>query len=387
MVKIVRIRRQADDIIFKKGVLTLYTKWIMDDGGADPGDEVIIETYDRKSIGIGIYDGIEPIGVRILSIQKIKPIDEVIKENILRAYNFRRRFGWNSFRLINSDSDYMPGLIIDIYNDTAVIQSGSIGFDHYLDYIANILTSMNIAEKVYVKNTQRSRREAGLKIWSEWIRGKGDFIETIKEGEAIFKIDIEKGQKTGFFLDQRLNRLEIGLYSSDKEVLDLFSYSGGFGIHSLLSGAKKVVFVEEDKYAVELLYENLKLNNIPEENVRIYNGRVEKFFEENKEKYDVIISDPPAFIQSRSNIRKGTEKYIEILKNVLSISKKGTILFFSSCSYFLKRNKFLDMIENTFRKLNLTPLYMGGIRGASPDHPHRLDNELDYLKAAYLRIL
>jgi len=120
-VKVVRLKKGAEDIILENKKLTIYTRWIQDYGGAEAGGEVIIETYDRKTIGIGIYDGIKPIGARILSITEIAPISEIIERNIMRAYDYRKALGWKSYRLINSDGDLMPGLIINIYNDIAVI--------------------------------------------------------------------------------------------------------------------------------------------------------------------------------------------------------------------------------------------------------------------------
>ena len=119
--KVVRLKKGAEDIILENKKLTIYTRWIQDYGGAEAGGEVIIETYDRKTIGIGIYDGIKPIGARILSITEIAPISEIIERNIMRAYDYRKALGWKSYRLINSDGDLMPGLIINIYNDIAVI--------------------------------------------------------------------------------------------------------------------------------------------------------------------------------------------------------------------------------------------------------------------------
>ena len=378
MVKIVRLKRGV-----KLGNLrpTLYSKWIYDDGGAEPGEEVLIETYERKIIGIGVYDGVGPISVRILDYQPDRPIRDVIKRNILRAYSIRRRFGWDAYRLVNSDADMLPGLIIDIYRETAVIQSGSLGLDTYLHYIAEILDRYGIASRSYVRNDQRSRREVGLDIWKDWIYGVGDVDILISEGEARFKVNIEEGHKTGFFLDQRLNRLESRLYSRDTYALDLYSYTGGFGIHALLNGARKVRFVERDKRALEYLEENIKLNGLGNREYEVVGEDVYKFLENDSEKYSFISVDPNALIQRREEVSTGIERYRDLYTKAYNRLEKGGVIFLSSCSYFLKPEKYIEIIRN----LNPKPLILGRMKGASPDHPYMQNTpELQYLKAIYL---
>jgi len=385
MVRLVRLKKGADKTVKKWGWLTIYNKWILDDGGAEPGDEVIIETFDRESLGVGIFDGVGAVGVRLLS-PYIAPVSEIIERNILTAYNFRKTLGWKSFRLINSEGDSMPGLIIDIYNEIGVIQSGSAGFDYYLDYISKILVRHGIVEKVYVRNDQRSRREVGLEIWKGWIYGGGETETIVDEDGVLFKVDIERGQKTGFFLDQRMNRIEGRIYSRDKTVLDLYSYTGGFGIHALTHGSRKAYFIEEDPKAIEILYENLKLNKV-EDKAEVYNIRVEKFFNENQMKFNLLFSDPPALIPARKNYDAGIKKYIWLLNNILANVERNATIFFSSCSYFLKPNEFLELIDNTISEANLNLTYLGRLRGASPDHVYRpTDDELNYLKAIYFLI-
>jgi len=376
MVKIVRLRRRA------RILPTIFSKWVYDDGGAEPGDEVLVETYDRKTVGIGIFDGVGAISVRLLSRYSVKPVKELIHENISKAYNLRRRLGWDSYRLINSDADDLPGLIIDVYRDTAVIQSGSMGFDKYLHIVAEILYKQEIARRTYVRNDQRSRREAGLEVWRDWIYGDGDTEIIIREEEAIFKVNIETGHKTGFFLDQRINRLEVRNYCRGNKALDLFSYTGGFGIHALLNGAEKVVFVEKDPTAVEYLDENIKLNNLDKEKYEIVNSDVYQHLETEEYRYGLITVDPNALIQSREETEAGIKRYTKLYTKAYSLLERGGVAFLSSCSYFLKQEKFLGII----RELQPTPKLLGMLRGASPDHPYRLDTpELQYLKALYIQ--
>ncbi len=377
MVKVVRLKKNTRKIRY-----TIFSKWIYDDGGAEPGDEVIIETYDRKTIGIGVYDGIGAVAVRILDKTRIASISDIIKDNILKAYIYRKRLGWNSYRLVNSEGDKLPGLTIDVYKDTAVIQSGSIGIDKYLDYIAEILVREHIVENVYVRNDQRNRKEVGLEIWKDWIKGFGDVEKEIEEDSIKFIVNIEEGHKTGFFLDQRMNRIESKLYSMNMKVLDLFSYTGGFGIHSLVNNADKVVFVEKDPLAIEYLIKNIKVNNLENKRYEVIHGDAYKFFKSDTTKYGLVIVDPNALIQKREEIRSGIEKYRKLYSMAYNRLERGGIAFLSSCSYFLRTDKFLEIIYN----LDPKPNFLGRVRGASIDHIYYTDTpELAYLKALFIR--
>ncbi len=373
MVKIVRLRRRA------KPLPTIYSKWVYDDGGAEPGEEVLVETFDRKPVGIGIFDGVGAVSVRLLSIGTIDSAENLIRENILYAYRFRKALGWDSYRLVNSDGDLLPGLIIDVYSDVAVIQSGSLGMDHYLEHIKNILLRYDIARHIYVRNNQRSRKEVGLDTWADWIHGRMERI-VIDEAGVKYIVDVENGHKTGFFLDQRMNRLEARLYSRDADTLDLFSYTGGFGLHALAYGAEKVVFVEKDRTALELLYENIKLNKLEGRRYEVIDTDVWRFLEEDG-RYSLIFNDPNALIQSREEINRGVRRYKQLYKASLSKLVRGGIAFLSSCSYFLSIDKFLE-ITRSLGDIQ----FIGRVRGASPDHLYRPDTpELTYLKALYIR--
>ena len=383
--KIVRVKREVEKYIVK-GRLTIYSKWIDDDGGAEPGEEIILINKNRKTLGIGFYENIGAIGVRLLKTGVEEDIEKIIRRNLIIAYKNRVFYPFSSKRIVNADADYMPGLIVDLYNNIAVLQSSSVGMDRYVDYIAKTLRREKIAEYTYLKNDQRSRLDVGLEKRREWIGEPGESVTLIHEDKAIFNVDIEFGQKTGFFLDQRMNRIEIGRYGGEGKILDLFSYTGGFGIHLLIRKALKGVFVEESPYSIKILEENIRLNNI-ESRANIYRGRVEKFLSENSEKFDIIIVDPPAFAQNKMKIGEGLRKYREILDSVFDHINKG-LVFISSCSYFIDKEKLKkNVIEWTASNKRKNIVYLGEVRGASPDHFTRpIDKELRYLKAFLIKI-
>ena len=385
MVRVVRLKVSRDFVIgFSR--TTLYSKWILDDGGAEPGDEVIVIDKMRKSVGMGFYEGVGAIGVRLLKFGGEEPIEDVIRRNLEFAIKRREFYPFDSMRIVNADGDYLPGLIIDRYRNVAVIQSSSVGMDRYIRYIGNLLKRLNIADYIYVKNTQRSRLDAGLELYSEWLTEPMEEV-IIEEDSVKFKVNVVKGQKTGFFLDHRLNRIELSKYSHNMKVLDLFSYTGGFGIQCLAKGATKAVFVEEDEAAIELLRENLKLNNLSDK-AEIIHSRVEDFLLDVKKiNSDIIIIDPPALVPRRKDLNKGLNKYGNILREVVSKSQKGTLIFASCCSYFVKIDRFKSLIEKTCSELNKIVYYFGGVRSTSPDHIYKAsDRELQYLKAFLFRV-
>ncbi len=307
-----------------------------------------------------------------------------------KAYEARKRYRarlGSSYRLVNSDGDRLSGLIIDVYaEELAVLQSSSLAVDSLAEHIASILVKLTGVEAVYEKSLQRSRRDIGLEPRSRWLLGRKPRV-IVEEGPARFIVDVVRGQKTGFYLDQRLNRLEFQeLAYEGSRVLDVFSYTGGFGIHASLAGAKEVVFLEEDPSAVELLRENLRLNGV--ENYRIINESIWKAEGVPQDYFDLIAVDPPAFIQSgsREAVERGFRAYKRAYSWSLEKARDGAIVYLSSCSYFLTRDLFLEAIASSAGVAGVEYRIMGSLRGAGPDHALRGEEYLDYLKGAFIHV-
>ena len=381
--KTVVLKKEAESLV-SSGTLTIYSKWVKK-VHAEPGDFVRVYV-DDEPIGVGFYEGIGAIGVRILSFEEHLDLLELLEHKIFKALKVRERLKVEgSFRLVNAEGDGLPGLIVDVYNDIAVIQSSSIGFDKNVEVIANILRKLLNLKTVYLRCDQRSRREVGLPIVRKPLYGNN--VRTIiEEGNARFYVDVEKGQKTGFFLDQRVNRLYLGeIVWERSKVLDLYSYTGGFAIHALHSKAKEAVLVEESPYAVEEAYRNLKLNKVHEK-ARIVNARVESFLEAIDEKYDVVIVDPPALIPALQYKEGGLKAYRSLYSKVFNIVEEDGILVASSCSYFLSQQEFIDLIEEVALKSG-REVRIFKISSASSDHLSRpQDDFLRYLKVLFLNV-
>ena len=376
----------------REGYGFVYNKWLsFPEGEPSVGEYVRLVSVDAEVLGCGVFESVGPVGVRVLSLREcFSSLEEAVYERILRAFRVREELGYadgGAYRLVNSDGDLFSGLIVDVYNDVVVIQSSSQAVDKIMPTIVEVLVEILGKDiTVYEKSVQRSRRDIGLGFVEKFYRGR-KHRTIIVEGNSKFIVDVVKGQKTGFFLDQRDNRVKLEKYvKGGEKVLDLFSYTGGFGIHAANSGAKHVVFVEEDPNAIAILKRNIKLNKLG--SYEIYEGNVWSFLNKaisKGEKYDVVIVDPPAFIQSKDGFRRGYEAYKKLFQQATSLVGEGGILFLSSCSFFLKREDFLKIIHETM--LDRYDYVIVDVGRTSGDHVLRyVDKHLDYLKTAYVYV-
>ncbi len=372
--------------LVKRGALSIYNKWVLDaTPGLKAGDVVRVYGVEEGFLGVGFYETYGAIGVRLLS-EVDEPIDEHFLKRRLRAAAERRlRMGLREFyRLIHAEADQMPGLIVDYYKDIAVIQSSCSGFDRQLTVLAEAIADVLGVSQVYVRNDVRSRREVGLPTYRGRLLGSGESRTTIREGAAVFIVDVLRGQKTGFYIDQRPNRIELEHYVRDGDrVLDLYSYSGGFGIHAALMGAE-VTFVEESPIAMELCRENAKLNAV-EGHCRFIQAKVRDFLARDESRYDVIVIDPPALAQTQEQLGDAVKTYFAVNRSALSHLKSPGLLFTSSCSFFVSQPQFRKVVLDAFKRIGLKPYFMGRVRGPSPCHPiDPRSPATAYLKAYYI---
>ncbi|MHA1310699.1 MAG: class I SAM-dependent rRNA methyltransferase [Candidatus Helarchaeota archaeon] len=358
------IKSKSSEIIYKKNIRKI-------EEGLNPGDMVEIYNEYNELLGIGFYESMENIGIRIMTFGEDTFDEDYIIKKFKNAKKLRNKLGFtDNFRWINSTGDSFSGLIVDKFNDLVVIESFSVGIDKILNRIADIIMNIDRDIKaVYVRNDVRNRKRFNLKIWKGFI-GNPIEIKTqtiIKESSAKFYVDIEKGNKTGFYLDQKPNRIESEKYAKNcKNVLDCFSYTGGFGIHAILQGAS-VTFVEHDPNSVQMLKKNLALNDISS-GFKIYETDFWQYIKKDDNKYDMIILDPPSFISNRNEIKIGEQKYYKMNYLALPRLNDGGILVTSSCSYFLDINRLQSIILKAADNLNIKLIRLGRVRGASVCH-------------------
>ena len=375
----------------KRGSLLVYRKWVR--GRREAGDLVVVEDERGDVLGCALYDTVGPVALRVVELGgcSYSTAEEAIRDRVEKAYALRRRLGLvgpgKGYRLVHSDGDLLPGLIVDVYDSLAVYQSSSIVWDRLAEILVNSLVEVLGPETtVYEKSVQRTRRDIGLEPREALRRrGRTGLRVVIEEGAARFLVDPRIGQKTGFFLDQRLNRIEAErLVEDGSTVLDLFSYTGGFGIHALLAGARQAVFVEVDEKAVKLLRENLRLNRV-EERAHVVNENAWTYLRKPGTPFNAVFVDPPAFIQAEKDYEKGFNAYRRLYRRAVQLLKPPALVFLSSCSTFLRVSDFRQLVSEALEGRDYR--LVGDVRGAPPDHPGRLlDPHLTYLKAVYVEV-
>jgi len=317
------------------------------DDNLTEGEVVAVYTNDNQFIALGHYQ-IGSIEVRVLSFKETEINRDFWQDRISAALEMRKSLGLisptnNAFRLIHGEGDFLPGLIIDIYNDTAVMQSHSVGMHESRIEICEAL-KLVMADKlknIYYKSETTLPFKADLDAENSYLYGGKEINNIALENGLKFYSDWEKGQKTGFFVDQRDNRALLEKYSKDRSVLNMFCYTGGFSFYALRGEAKLVHSVDSSAKAVMLTNRNIELNFPSEARHQAFAEDAFKFLRDiDKEKYDLIVLDPPAFAKHRGAIKNALQGYKRL--NAVAFDKiaEGGIIFTFSCSQAITKEAF-----------------------------------------------
>lgn len=349
--------------------------------GLQNGDLVCVRSADAQFLGIGHYFD-QSIAVKLLSFKQVDIDSAFWKSAIANAYSLRVALGLvgslstNAFRLVNAEGDSLPGLIIDIYHKTAVIQCQTEGMARAIESISNALQDTLPLERIYCKG--------GEHLQAQYLLGESG-NDIITENGLKFHIDWEKGQKTGFFLDQRENRARLASISSGKRILNCFCYSGAFSIYALSGGATRVDSVDASETAGELCKQNLALN-FPESQHDFIKADCFDFLEASSDQYDIVIVDPPAFIKNRSALNSGIKGYDAINNLALRRLKPGGFVLTFSCSQLLDRATFREAVFKAARRARRAVQVVSEFHAAAC-HPVSLYHpEGQYLKGLLLRV-
>ncbi len=319
------------------------------------GETVQILTSDKKFVGYGSFSPSSQIRVRVWSFNPEEKIDaDFFRRKILTAFELRKKFvdesSTNAYRIINSESDGLPGLIVDRYSDYLVCQFFSSGAELHKKIITEILDEVFRPIGIYERSDVDVRLKEGLQPTKGLLKGNipDDLIE-VKENGFKFLVNIKEGHKTGFYLDQRDNRKFISEFSKGKNVLNCFSYTGGFSVYALASMANKVIQIESSDFAIELSIKNFELNNFNISSIENINGDVfdvlRKFRDERKS-FDLIILDPPKFTESTAQIQKASRGYKDINLLALKLLNPGGVLFTFSCSGHISQELFQKIVSD-----------------------------------------
>ena len=314
------------------------------------GEVVQVLDSNGKTLGVGHYQ-IGSIAVRILAFGVGELPADFWQERIRAAYQVRCSLGLvsdnnNSYRLVHGEGDFLPGLIVDVYADTAVIQAHSIGMHCHRQEIAEAIAQIvPQVDKVYYKSDDTLPHKApiqgervGYLIGAEKADFNGDFWA--KENGLDFRIDWLRGQKTGFFIDQRDNRSLLEHYAKDKEVLNMFCYTGGFSVYALRGGAKLVHSVDVSQKAIDLVRSNVDHNFGADAPHEAFAEEAFEFMAKNQNKYDLIILDPPAFAKHRDAVKNALRGYQRLNAKGIQAIRPGGILFTFSCSQAIDKDMF-----------------------------------------------
>lgn len=353
-------------VILKPGKeIPIYRKhpWIFSgaidkmDKGVRDGDRVEVKDHKGEFLAIGHYQGGSSIAIRIISFDPISDIKSFWKSKIENAYQYRKSIGiiadetTNCYRLIHAEGDGLPGLIIDIYNETAVVQCHSIGMHRASENISSAIRESygNQIKSIYSKSQSTLPSEYAQSMENGYLFGDASSCPAVvKENDVLFEINWETGQKTGFFLDQRDNRHHMAQFVKGQKVLNAFSYSGGFSMYALIEGATEVHSVDVSSTATDLADRNVDINKdlIDSKSThKSITADVMHYLKNTEEEYDVMIVDPPAFAKSIKKRHNAVQAYKRL--NVLAMKKlkSGGILSTYSCSQVVGKQLFYDTIK------------------------------------------
>jgi 23S rRNA (cytosine1962-C5)-methyltransferase len=367
------------------------------EGSPAEGELVAVYSFDRKLLGTGHYQS-GSIAVRILEFGTDKLSDRFWFEKLLAAYNFRNKLGLvessitNAYRLVHGEGDMLPGLVIDIYDDTAVLQAHSAGIYLARNQISDALLELygGRLRAVYDKSSGTVPSREIFNPVDAYLFGEKTTPAAISENGKVFNVDWCNGQKTGFFLDQRDNRALIERYAKSRNVLNLFCYTGGFSIYALTAGATSVSSVDSSRSAIELLEKNVELNRqsgiISKEasHKSFCTDAVEFMKREGKGIFDLIVVDPPAFAKHKSALSNALRAYQRLNAAAIEKVAHGGIIFTFSCSQVVDKISFAQTIFSAAAQTGRAVRILHRLAQA-PDHPVNIYHpEGEYLKGLVL---
>lgn len=364
-------------------------------GKPEDGDVVKVFAFDNEFLAYGYFNSNSRVAIRLLEWDETQIIDKNWYENRLKQAIASRQFilseETNTCRLVFSEADFLPGLIVDKYAGFLSLQILSSGIEKVKNDIVEILRAELNPKGIFDKSDATARGHEGLPIENGLLWGENppEFLE-VKENGIAYNINIAEGQKSGFYCDQRDNRRILASYTKGKKVLDCFSYSGGFSLNSLAIGAKNITSVDSSALAIDTLKQNVELNNFDAAKVTAIQSDVNKqlrAFKESGERFDVIVLDPPKYAPSRSALDRAARAYKDLNRLGMLLLEKGGLLATFSCSGAVDIETFKQIIAwaalDAGKEVQIIKQFC-----QPEDHPVRISfSEGEYLKGLLLRVL
>ena len=370
--------KKGEGRIIKAGGLWIFDNEIDTITGSFKNGEIVnVRDFDGYPMGRGYINQNSKIRIRLMTRHIDQPIDEeFLRMRVQNAWDYRKTtVDTSSCRIIFGDADFLPGLVVDKYEDVLVVQCLALGMEAFKLTIVNLLKEILKADDirirgVYERSDANERTKEGLPKFKGFIGDEFDTSVEIQENGVRYLVDVVNGQKTGFFLDQKYNRLAMQRICKGKKVLDCFTHMGTFALNAGLAGATDVTGLDISEYAIQQAQENAKRNHL-EQTVHFRCANVLDELPglaQEGEKYDVVILDPPAFTKSREATKNAIKGYREINMKGLKLVKDGGYLATCSCSHFMTQELLAKTIQEAARSAHKR-LRQVEFRTQSPDHP------------------
>ena len=377
---------EAAIVTLKKGegrALKAGGAWVYDNeiesvmGSFEDGDIVQVRDFDGYGLGKGFINRHSKIRVRMLTRNPAQEIDrELLRKRVRDAWEYRKRtVDTGSCRLIFGEADFLPGIVADKFSDVLVIQSLALGMDRWKEVLVEELKAALLEDGirirgVYERSDAKEREKEGMERVKGFIGDPFDTNVEIVENGVRYLVDVKDGQKTGFFLDQKYNRLAVQKLCRDARVLDCFTHTGSFALNAGIAGAREVLGVDASELGVRQAELNARLNGLES---RVHFQTADVFdllpeLEKKGERYDVVILDPPAFTKSRSSVKNAVKGYREINMRGMKLVRDGGFLATCSCSHFMTYELFTQTLQQAARSVHRR-LKQVEYRTQAPDHP------------------
>ncbi len=354
------------------------------------GEQVVVTSSQGKSLGLAYINPHSLIAARLFSRDTSVLLDKsLFVHRIKIALSLRERlFDKPYYRLIFGESDLLPGVVVDRFNDILVVQITTAGVENQREALIEALDKVLKPSVIVLRNDVKMREMEELELYSEVVKGSLTDLVTIEENQTQFLVDVLKGQKTGWFYDHRMNRARVQHYAKGMRVLDLFSYVGAWGLEAATAGASEVYCVDASEQALDWLDKSAEKNGFS--NITSIQGNVFdvlKHLREEREKFDIVIVDPPAFIKRKKDFKEGMNAYRRVNQMAMQLCNRDAILVSASCSYHMAADSLLQQVQGSARHLDrfVQMLEQGH---QSPDHPvHPAMPETAYIKSFMTRVL
>lgn len=358
------------------------------EGTPGKGDLVNVMSAGGKLMGVAIYNPNSLIAARLIDRNQVPLDGDWFRSRIQRALQLRGLLFPDSttYRILHSESDGVPGVIVDRFNNVMSVQIAAAGMEARRDLLFDALMEVEGVEGVVERNDHQLRQLEGLPERVGLVRGVAD-VQQISDGVISYQIDPLGGQKTGAYLDQRQNRIAMRRFMAVGRVLDLFCNDGGFALHASHAGAGQVVAVDSSAIALRAVETNRTLNNLSA--IQLSQNDVFSELHDRRaqgEQFDAVIADPPPFARSKKHIAAARKRYVELFSLALQVTAQNGVAFLATCSHHITRDTLLEMVRESLRRVRRDAIILEE-RGASPDHPvHPAMPETGYLHGVILRV-